>query len=131
VIIHDNELPVTTNVLHEVFSPYGKVEKNAQFQTMNDFDARVNFYSHRYAAHAFCKLQGRQTYKGCCKLDLYFASEAICGCEPYIRQYMWDYELPGALLIPSKPLIEDCRVSSLISSKKQPTSYFHEKDHLL
>ena len=31
VIIHDKELPVTTRVLYEVFSPYGEVEKIFKF----------------------------------------------------------------------------------------------------
>jgi len=34
VIIHNKELPVTTNVLHQVFSPYGEVENITKFQTM-------------------------------------------------------------------------------------------------
>ena len=45
VIIHDKELPGTTHVLYQVFSPYGEVEKISKFQTMGDFHARVNFYS--------------------------------------------------------------------------------------
>ena len=44
VFIHDKELPVTTNVLYQVFSLYGDVEKIARFPTMVDFHARVNFY---------------------------------------------------------------------------------------
>ena len=43
-------------------------------------------------------------YDSCCKLDLYFASEVIYGCKPYVPQYLWDYELPRAHLIPSKLL---------------------------
>ena len=41
---------------------------------------------------------------------------------------MWDHELPRAPLIHSKLLIKDCRVSSLKSSTKEPTSYLHEPD---
>ena len=128
MIIHDKALPVTTNVLYQVFSPYGDVEKIVRFQTKGDFHARVNFYSYWDTVHAFCKLQGRQIYDGCCELDLYFASKFICGCEPYIPHYMWDYELPKAPLIPSKLLIGYCRVSSLRSSRKEPTSFLHETD---
>jgi len=68
VIIHDKELPVTTRVLYQVFSPYGEVEKIFKFQTMGDFNARVNFYSHKDAINAFCKFQGCQIYEGCCEL---------------------------------------------------------------
>jgi len=39
VIIHDIALPVTTNVLYQVFSPDGDVEKIVRFQTMSDFHA--------------------------------------------------------------------------------------------
>ena len=59
VIIHDKALLITTNVLYQVFSPYEDVEKIARFQTRGDFHARVNLYSHKDVAHAFCKLQGR------------------------------------------------------------------------
>ena len=58
--IHDKEVPVTTNVLYEFFPPYGDVEKIAKFQTIGDFHARVNFYSHEDVVHAFWKLQGCQ-----------------------------------------------------------------------
>ena len=68
MIIHDKALPVTTNVLYQVFSPYGELEKIARFQKRGDFHARVNFYSYREAVHAFCKLQGRRIYD-CCELD--------------------------------------------------------------
>ena len=37
VIIHDKKLPVTKNLLYQVFSCYGEVEKIARFQTMGDF----------------------------------------------------------------------------------------------
>ena len=96
VIIHDKALSVMENVLYQVFSSYGDVESNARFQTMGDFHARVNFYSYGDTVHAFCELQGRQIYDDCCELDLYFASEFICGCKPYIPHYMWDRELPSS-----------------------------------
>ena len=57
---------------------------------MGDFHARMNFYSHRDAVHGFRELQGRHIYDSCCQLDLYFASEFIYGCKPYIPQYMWE-----------------------------------------
>jgi len=40
MIIHNKELPATTNVLHQVLSPYGEVERITKFQTMG------NFYAH-------------------------------------------------------------------------------------
>jgi len=59
VIIHDKELPVTKNLLYQVFSRYEEVDKITRFQTMGDFYARVNFNSHRDAVNPFCKLQSR------------------------------------------------------------------------
>ena len=77
MIIHDKAISVTTNVLYQVFSPYGDIEKIARFQTRGDFHALVNLYSHKDAVYAFCELQGHQIYDPCCELDLYFASEFI------------------------------------------------------
>ena len=73
-------------------------------------------------------LQGCQIYKGCCELDLYFASEFICGCEPYIPRYKLDYKPPRTSLIPWQLPTRDYRDSSLMSSRRQPTSYLHETD---
>jgi len=62
MIIHNKELPITNNVPYQVFSPYGEVEKIAKFQTIGDFQARVNFYPHLNAVNAFYKFQGHQIY---------------------------------------------------------------------
>ena len=105
VIIHDKDLHVTTRVLYQVVSSYGEVEKISKFQTIGDFHAWVNFYSHNDAVNAFCKLQGHQIYEECCELDLYFASEDIWRCKPYIPRHMLDYRPPKAPLIPGKCLL--------------------------
>jgi len=110
VIIHDKELSITTNVLYQIFSPYGEVEKIARFQRIGDFHFRVNFYPHRNAVNAFGKLQGRHIYEGCCELDFYFASEFICGCKPHIPMYKLDHEPSRTPLIPGQLPIEDYRV---------------------
>jgi len=64
VIIRDKELPITTNVPHHVFSPYGNVESIARFWTMGNVHARVNFYSPEDSIEAYCLLQGCQIYEG-------------------------------------------------------------------
>jgi len=56
IIIRDKELPITTNVLYRVLSPYEHVEKIARFQIMHDFHAQINF-SQWDAINAFCMLQ--------------------------------------------------------------------------
>jgi len=93
MIIHDKELPVTTNVLYQVLFLWRR-GKIAKFQTMGDFHARMNFYSNRDDVNAFCRLQGRRIYEACRELDLYFASEIICRCNDYVPRYMWDYRTP-------------------------------------
>ena len=64
---------------------------------MGDFHAPMNFYSHKDSVNAFCKLQGHQIYEECCELDLYFASEDIWRCKPYIPRHMLDYRPPKAM----------------------------------
>ena len=92
--IRDNELPIPTNVLYHVFSPSGDVESIARFRTMRDVNARVNFYSPKDTIDAYCVLQGCQIYEGSCELDLYFATESICGCKPYIPKYKPGFKPP-------------------------------------
>ena len=67
---------------------------------MRDFQAPLNFYSQRDAVNTFCMFQARQIYGSYCELDLYFASDVICRCKPYISRYMLDYRPPRAFLIP-------------------------------
>jgi len=127
VIIHDKELPVTKNLLYQVFSHYGEVEKIVRFQTMSDFYARVNFYSYRDAVNAFCKLQGRHIYEHCCELDLYFTSEVIRRFKPYISRYMLDYRPPRAPLIPWKIPTNDYGVSSSRCYTRPRNCYLDEE----
>ena len=58
-IIHDKALPipVTINVMYQVFSLYEDVEKIVRFQTMGDFHAWMNFNSHRDVVHAFANFR--------------------------------------------------------------------------
>lgn len=55
----------------------------------------------------FRKLQGCHIYEDCCELDLYFASDVICGCKPYIAWCILGYESPRAPLIPLQLRYED------------------------
>ena len=76
-----------------MFSLYGDVENMSRFRAMGEFHAPVNFYSPRDAMNAFHKLQGHQIYENCSELDLYFASEFICGCRQCIPCYKLDCDL--------------------------------------
>ena len=127
VINHDKELSDTKNLLYQVFSRYGEVEKIARFQKMDDFYARMNFYSHSDVVNAFCKLQCRQIYEGCCELELYFASEVICRCGPYIPRYMLDYRPPRAPLVLWRIPINDYGVSSSRCYTRPHNCYLDEE----
>lgn len=132
VIICNKPWPITMNARYQVFSSYGDVENIARFHTMGDFHARVNFHSPRDAVNAFCKLQGCRIYEDCCELDLYFASEFICGCRPYIPSYKLDCERPRTPIIPWQHSIEDYKVSSQRFSKKTINFLFgRDKSNML
>ena len=93
---------------------------------MGDFHTWVNFYSTKNAIDAYCLLQGCHIYEGYCELDLFFASEFICGCRPYIPKYKLDRTPLISLQLPTG----DYRDSSPRSSGKQPPSYLNET-HLI
>ena len=76
---------------------------------------------------SFCKLQGRQIYKGCCELDLYFASEVICCCKPYIPRHMLDDKAPRSPLIPWKIPINVYGVPSSRFSRGLLICYSNER----
>ena len=95
MIIRDKELPVKTNVLYCIFSPYGDVESIARFWKMGDVRARV-----KRCYRCLLLALRLSIYEGCCELDLYFASESVCGCKPYIPRYKLDYKPPKTPLIP-------------------------------
>ena len=65
-------------------------------------------------------------YEGCCELDLYLASESICGCKHYIPKYKQDYKPPRATLILLQLPKGDYRDSAPRSFGNQPTSYLNE-----
>jgi len=85
---------------------------------MRDFQAPLNFYSQRHPVNTFCMFQARQIYGSYCELDLYFASDVICRCKPYIPRYMLDHIPPRAPSIPWTILrSEDYRVPPLTFSR--------------
>ena len=90
VVIRNKPWLVTTSALNHFFSLSRDVENITRFWTMGEFHTRVNFYSPRDVVNAFCKLQACQIYEDHCDLGLYFVSEFICGCRPYILSYKLD-----------------------------------------
>ncbi|KAK4280185.1 hypothetical protein QN277_011840 [Acacia crassicarpa] len=74
VTIHHMLYPITVDVLHQVFSPHGIVEKVVTFQKSAGFQALIQFQSRQSAVIARSGLQGRNIYDGCCQLDIQFSN---------------------------------------------------------
>ncbi|MED6122618.1 hypothetical protein PIB30_041391 [Stylosanthes scabra] len=74
VTIHHMLYPITVDVLHQVFSPHGYVEKIVTFQKSAGFQALIQYQSRQSAITARSTLQGRNIYDGCCQLDIQFSN---------------------------------------------------------
>ncbi|XP_059431957.1 polypyrimidine tract-binding protein homolog 3-like [Corylus avellana] len=74
VTIHHMLYPITVEVLHQVVSPYGFVEKIVTFQKSAGFQALIQYQSRQSALSAIDALQGRNIYDGCCQLDIQFSN---------------------------------------------------------
>ncbi|XP_061967442.1 polypyrimidine tract-binding protein homolog 3 isoform X2 [Populus nigra] len=74
VTIHHMLYPITVEVLHQVFSPHGFVEKIVTFQKSAGFQALIQHQSRQCAVQARTSLQGRNIYDGCCQLDIQFSN---------------------------------------------------------
>ncbi|KAJ8447041.1 hypothetical protein Cgig2_033610 [Carnegiea gigantea] len=74
VSIHHVIYPMTVDVLHQVFSPYGFVEKIVTFQKSAGFQALVQYETRQNAASAMSALHGRNIYDGCCQLDIQYSN---------------------------------------------------------
>ncbi|XP_043697982.1 polypyrimidine tract-binding protein homolog 3-like isoform X2 [Telopea speciosissima] len=66
--------PITVEVLHQVFSPHGFVEKIVTFQKSAGSQALIQYQSRLSAVSARNALQGRNIYDGCCTLDIQFSN---------------------------------------------------------
>ncbi|KAL4288728.1 hypothetical protein AHAS_Ahas19G0315200 [Arachis hypogaea] len=74
VTIHHMMYPITVDVLYQVFSPHGSVEKIVTFQKSAGFQALIQYQSRQHAVVARSTLQGRNIYDGCCQLDIQFSN---------------------------------------------------------
>ncbi|KAI4352746.1 hypothetical protein L6164_006967 [Bauhinia variegata] len=74
VTIHHMLYPITVDVLHQVFSPHGFVEKIVTFQKSAGFQALIQYQTRQSAVIARSTLQGRNIYDGCCQLDIQFSN---------------------------------------------------------
>jgi hypothetical protein len=74
VTIHELVYPITTEVLRQVFSLQGYVEKIEISPNNFHFQARIHFQLLQDAIRARDELQGRNIYDGCCRLDIQFSN---------------------------------------------------------
>lgn len=74
VTIHQMLYPINVDVLHQVFSPHGFVEKIVTFQKSAGFQALIQYQSRQSAMAALNSLQGRNIYDGCCQLDIQYSN---------------------------------------------------------
>ncbi|CAI9782718.1 unnamed protein product [Fraxinus pennsylvanica] len=74
VTIHHMLYPITVEVLHQVFSPHGFVEKIVTFQKSAGFQALIQYQLRQSAISSRNSLQGRNIYDGCCQLDIQFSN---------------------------------------------------------
>ncbi|XP_014515984.1 polypyrimidine tract-binding protein homolog 3 isoform X2 [Vigna radiata var. radiata] len=74
VTVHHMLYPITADVLHQVFSPHGFVEKIVTFQKSAGFQALIQYQSRQSAVAARSTLQGRNIYDGCCQLDIQYSN---------------------------------------------------------
>nr|GEY30847.1 polypyrimidine tract-binding protein homolog 3 [Tanacetum cinerariifolium] len=66
--------PITVEVLNQIFSPHGYVEKVVIFQKSAHVQALIQFQSRQNAIVARNSLQGCNIYEGCCQLDIQFSN---------------------------------------------------------
>ncbi|KAK7279812.1 hypothetical protein RJT34_24870 [Clitoria ternatea] len=74
VTVHHLMYPITVDVLYQVFSPHGSVEKIVTFQKSAGFQALIQYQTCQSAVVARSTLQGRNIYDGCCQLDIQFSN---------------------------------------------------------
>ncbi|KAJ4747723.1 Polypyrimidine tract-binding protein-like protein [Rhynchospora pubera] len=74
VTIHHMTYPITVDILHQVFSPYGFVEKIVTFQKTAGFQALIQFEQQQDAIEANDALHGRNIYDGCCQIEIQYSN---------------------------------------------------------
>jgi len=73
VTVLDVRVPVTIENLHEIFRPYGQVQKILIFSKNDQFKALVQLGSVESAIAAKAMLEGKDIFQGCCKLQIQFS----------------------------------------------------------
>ncbi|XP_065904564.1 polypyrimidine tract-binding protein 2-like [Dysidea avara] len=74
VIIDNMVYPITLDILHEIFSKYGRVMKIITFNKNGQFHALIQFGNAEYASDAKMYLDGQNIYTGCCTLRIDYST---------------------------------------------------------
>eukprot|EP00741_Cyanophora_paradoxa_P012496 tig00020610_g12075.t1 len=74
VTISNPLYPITVDVLNQVFSPYGSIEKIVIFQKSAGLQALVQYSVLQSAVEAKNRLQGQNIYAGSCTLHIQFSN---------------------------------------------------------
>ncbi|GKE47904.1 polypyrimidine tract-binding protein homolog 3 [Tanacetum coccineum] len=92
VTIHHMIYPITMEVLNQIFSPHGYVEKVVIFQKSALVQALIQYQSRQNAIVARNSLHGCNIYEGCCQLDIQFSNleELQENQEEHICYYYWE-----------------------------------------
>uniref|UniRef100_F1KVX6 Regulator of differentiation 1 n=1 Tax=Ascaris suum TaxID=6253 RepID=F1KVX6_ASCSU len=94
VIIENMLYPVTLDVLHQIFSRYGKVLRIITFNKNNTFQALVQLSEATSAQMARQSLDGQNVYNGCCCLRIDYSKLATLNVK-YNNDKSRDYTNPN------------------------------------
>ncbi|KAG6544324.1 hypothetical protein Mapa_014158 [Marchantia paleacea] len=86
--LHPN--PLSIRMFHDIFSPFGFVEKIIMFESVTGPQSLLQFAAEESAVQARNSLHGRDIYDGCCTLDIKYSDfqELHVGVN---SNRMWDF----------------------------------------
>ncbi|XP_024534018.1 polypyrimidine tract-binding protein homolog 3 [Selaginella moellendorffii] len=119
-IIHNPLYQMNVDILHQVFSPHGNIEKIVIFHKAA-VQAFIVFDSDEAAAAAKSALQGRQIFDGCCKLDIKFSinqNVRVIANNELTRDYT-NNSLPGDSQSKTSPQASILGAGTAFSTMKQ------------
>ncbi|TMS32290.1 hypothetical protein L596_000152 [Steinernema carpocapsae] len=94
VIIENMICAVTLDLLHSIFSRFGKVLRIITFNKNNTFQALIQLSEANAAQHARDTLNGHQVYTGCCTLRIDYSKLATLNVK-YNNDKSRDYTNPN------------------------------------
>jgi hypothetical protein len=98
VTIHNATYPITTDVLHAIASPHGRVQRIVIIKRLSS-QAMIEFDCIESAKRAKKNLNGKNIYTGCCSLEVIFAkpSKLTLSVGKNDKNECWDYTITTAL----------------------------------